>query len=203
MGAFIAGLALILIVGRIFLFHLYNLPSASMEPTLSSGDVFLISTASYGSGPFTRLGRFLGLANAEAAQGPRRGDIVVFRNGHSPYVKRAIGLPGDIVAMVDGRLHLNGAAVETSEEAGNSPHCPYGPTCRILRETLPGGRSYMVMDIMENGPADNFAPVIVPADHYFMLGDNRDNSIDSRFPGMGLVSSGALIGPVLFRLPTR
>ncbi|PZT92650.1 MAG: signal peptidase I, partial [Citromicrobium sp.] len=145
---------------------------------------------------------------------PERGDVIIFKHPIDgfDYVKRAIGLPGDTVAVRDGRVILNGrpiareaagyAEIPTSENTGCDPRGGemVATTCRYrqFRETLPSGKSYLTIDF-GRGPLDDFAPVVVPAGHIFAMGDNRDNSLDSRVPatpggGVGIVDADLLVG---------
>ena len=211
------------VVVRTFIFAPFSIPSGSMLPRMMIGDYLFVAIWPYGysrySVPWGAVpfdGRILGGE-------PKRGDVVVFRHPGSDedYVKRLIGLPGDTVQMRGGQLILNGEPVPKvriadylMERSPNSP-CRYvGPDavlppamvngqayCRYprYRETLPGGKSYDVLDQLD-APADNTAPVVVPEGHYFMMGDNRDDSADSRFPpdsvskGVGLLPAENVIG---------
>jgi len=175
---------IIAMVIRTFLFQPFNIPSESMKATLLVGDYLFVSKYSYGythfSLPFSpRLfsGRIFGSA-------PKRGDVVVFRlprDDSIDYIKRVIGLPGDKIQMIDDMLYINGAPVKR-ERVDDYVSEEDGATQRVkqYRETLPNGVSYVTMDLTENGFLDNTQVYTVPPDHYFMMGDNRDNSTDSR-----------------------
>ena len=175
---------IIALVIRTLLFQPFNIPSESMKATLLVGDYLFVSKYSYGythySLPFSpRLfsGRIFGSAL-------KRGDVVVFRlprDDSVDYIKRVVGLPGDKIQMIDGVLNINGTPVKrervedyVSDEDGVSQRV------KQYRETLPNGVSYVTMDLTDNGFLDNTQVYTVPPDHYFMMGDNRDNSTDSR-----------------------
>ena len=192
------GLLIALLI-RILLFQPFNIPSGSMKPTLLVGDYLFVSKYSYGysrySLPFSPplfSGRILGSA-------PERGDVVVFRlpkDDSTDYIKRVIGLPGDRIKMVDGLLHINGVPVKR-ERMGDFIDDEGGGTDRVRRwrETLPNGVTYESLDLQDNGPLDNTEEYIVPSGHYFMMGDNRDNSTDSRvLSAVGYVPFENLIG---------
>lgn len=206
-------------VFRTLFFQPFWIPSGSMKDTLLIGDFLFVNKMAYGYSryscpfgvcPFT--GRLL-------FSEPSRGDVVVFRhpvNG-SDFIKRLIGLPGDTVQMKNGVLFLNGQEVkqdpagvfeEIYEQQGpmrNLPRCENGPVgqgdiCKKTRsrETLPEGRTHDVLNIDVNGYGDNTDVFTVPAGHYFFMGDNRDNSQDSRYAqavgGVGFVPADHLIG---------
>ena len=169
---------------RSFVFQPFNIPSGSMEGTLLVGDYLFVSKAAYGysrySFPFGAVpfsGRFM-------ASTPTRGDVVVFKfpgDNSTDYIKRLIGLPGDRIQMKEGVLYLNDQAIpkvpvaDYVEDFGGQPH--HVPQ---FRETLPNGVSYNVLDRYPGGELDSTQVFVVPEGHYFMMGDNRDNSDDSR-----------------------
>ncbi len=196
----IAYALLIALFIRAFLFQPFFIPSSSMESTLLIGDYLFVAKYSYGyskhSLPFSPplfSGRIMG---AE----PERGDIVVFKqpiDNHTDFIKRVIGLPGDTVQMKDGVLYLNDKAVPRVRVDDFIYRDPAGNVRRIpqYRETLPNGVSYITLDMIRDSVWDNTGLYIVPQGHYFMMGDNRDNSSDSRVPdAVGYVPFENLIG---------
>jgi signal peptidase I len=169
------------------------------------GDYIFVSKYPYGYGPYSlpfsppRLfsGRFFGSE-------PQLGDVVVFRLPRDPssdYVFRIVGLPGDTVQMIGGLLHINGQPVKR-ERIADFVEGEGSRTSRVKqwRETLPNGVSYATLDLVDNGIHDNTRVYQVPAGHYFMMGDNRDNSTDSRVRpevgGVGYVPFENLVGRV-------
>ena len=194
---------LIAAVIRIFLFQPFTIPSASMEPSLFQGDYIIVSKFTYGysrfsSAPFSLPGPHGRLLDQRA----HRGDIVVFklpRDGHTDYIKRLIGLPGDKIQLKDGVVWLNGKPLPREQLPSATETSPFGFSHPVLRwrETLPSGKSYITYDYGPDGDVDNTGVYTVPAGHYFMMGDNRDNSQDSRYPesiGVGYVPEENLIG---------
>ena len=190
---------LIALVLRVFLVQPYTIPSASMEPNLYEGDYIVVTKWSYGysrhSAPFSPPlfeGRLL-------ARAPERGDVVVFKtplDNRTDLVKRLIGLPGDRIQVRNSELWLNGERVPRTPAHGAATD----PRAmgEIFRETLPGGRSYLTQDYGPDGGLDDTDVYVVPEGHYFMMGDNRDNSSDSRVPvgagGVGYLPEENLVG---------
>jgi signal peptidase I len=180
----------------------FRQPSGSMQPTHRVGCYFVVAKWSYGYSrysfaPFHDLfprGRWL-------ARAPERGDVVVFRPAPEPdrdFVKRLIGLPGDRIQMIEGVLHINGEGVQR-EALGLMQIDSDGMVERIpaFRETLPNGVSYVTLDRTPTSELDNTRVYVVPEGHYFMMGDDRDNSADSRVPSyVGYVPYDNLIGRV-------
>jgi signal peptidase I, bacterial type len=194
--------ALILaLVIRTFLFQPFSIPSGSMRPTLLEGDYLFVTKWSYGysrySLPFSPnlfSGRIL-----EGVFGtPQRGDVAVFKFPPNPsldYIKRVIGLPGDRIQMKGGQLFINGEPVprEKVGQINNPDITEVDRPVDVYRETLPNGVSYDTLDLTPNGIGDDTREYVVPEGHYFMMGDNRDNSTDSRF-SVGYVPAENLVG---------
>ncbi|MEL6423860.1 MAG: signal peptidase I [Pseudomonadota bacterium] len=197
---------------RTLLFQPFYIPSGSMKPTLLVGDFLFVNKFAYGysqhSCPFSMCPFEGRLFFSE----PERGDIIVFRhptNG-TDYIKRLVGLPGDTVQMVDGRVILNGTEVpqepdgifvEPNERGARCSNAPVAPGGRCEKaqftETFPNGHAHAVIDTVPFA-SDNTPVLTVPEGQYFFMGDNRDNSLDSRAPrrlgGVGFVHADYLIG---------
>lgn len=193
----VQALILALII-RTFLFQPFSIPSGSMRPTLLEGDYLFVTKWAYGysrySFPFSPpifSGRIWGSS-------PKRGDVVVFKFPPNPsldYIKRVIGLPGDHIQMRDDILYINGNPV-TRELVGRIDNPDITEVDRpvdVYRETLPNGVSYNTLDLTTHSLGDNTREFVVPENHYFMMGDNRDNSTDSRF-NVGYVPEENLVG---------
>ncbi len=173
---------------RIFLYQPFNIPSGSMEKTLLVGDYLFVSKYSYGYSKYSFPLDAIPFSGRIWEGEPKRGDIAVFRKPtktEEDFIKRVIGLPGDKIQMQNGVLYINGTAVPKKRVDDYEEFDSFGNTRRIPRfeETLPNGVVYQVLDRTPDGPGDDTDVYTVPAGHYFMMGDNRDNSSDSRFQG--------------------
>jgi signal peptidase I len=195
-GSFILVFALAILF-RTVCFEMYYIPSASMYPTLVEGDYVVIAKYPYGFSRYSVLFHPpLGHGRLHlGGGGPQRGDIVVFHSKGTVYIKRLIGLPGDRVAVVGGHLWLNGTPVERHFEGVQQDSLLH--PVMLNQERLDNGRVFHTYDHGPMGRFDDFPPTQVPEGHYFMMGDNRDNSDDSRNMGphgIGFVSEESLIG---------
>ena len=222
---FLAKLVLIVVAFRSFVFAPFNIPSESMLPRLENGDYLLAAKWPFGFSSYSLPFSLPLIPGRVLASQPERGDVVIFKappTNSDDYIKRVIGLPGDQVQMVHGQLFLNGQPVpkekapdfeidvtpntrcyaplyerETTYERvrpDGTRYCSYPQ----FKETLPGGRSYFVLDL-ERTAQDSTPVFVVPEDSLFLMGDNRDNSLDSRFPafpkqGIGIVPQANLVG---------
>jgi signal peptidase I len=177
--------AVIAIVIRTFAYEPFNIPSGSMIPTLLVGDYLFVSKTAYGYSKFSFPGGIVPVEGRIWEGAPKRGDVVVFRPPGEPetdFIKRVIGLPGDKIQMRDGILHINGQPVQRQriEDYVDPDDSLVRPVPQYL-ETLPGGVTHPVLEAEGDLGALDDTPIYdVPPDHYFMMGDNRDRSNDSR-----------------------
>lgn len=185
---------------RTFFFEPFNIPSGSMLPTLQIGDYLFVSKTSYG---YSKHSFPFGLADFEGRvmeSEPERGDVIVFKLPTNPsidYIKRLIGLPGDKIQVKRGRLYINGEMVEREEVSMQRIPAPEGGHDNMMEyiETLPGGILHKIYEESDDEALDNTDVYTVPENHYFMMGDNRDNSQDSRVSELvGFVPRENLVG---------
>jgi signal peptidase I len=233
-GKFLLKLGIFMFILRSFIVSPFNIPSESMQPRLLIGDYLLVAKWPYGYSNFSIPFGIPIIPGRIFASQPDRGDVVVFKappTQRDDYIKRVIGLPGDVVQMRAGILYINDIEIdkkriadlvipvtENMKEAAAAENNRYpcwhaefeeatkngGTQCRFPRyqETLPEGKKYQILDLAVGQPGDDTEVFIVPEDHVFVMGDNRDRSADSRFPAeegvaVGIVPQENLVGRAL------
>ncbi len=198
----LAGAALLTFVLKTVAFATYYIPSESMVPTLEVGDRLIATKFDYGYGPYSTP--LVSLPEFPSDDGrlfgslPARGDIVLLShpaNGET-LVKRVIGLPGDHIRVDHGQLVINGEAAPRKFVRTYAYRQFSGPPVQVTEyeETLPGGRVHPIIIQSDDRPAENTGEYVVPAEHIFVMGDNRDNSADSRYASLGYIPVENLIG---------
>lgn len=197
---------LIALAIRSFAYEPFSIPSGSMMPTLLVGDYLFVSKLSYGYSRFSLPLSLPLIPDRILFTEPERGDVVVFRlptNTDKDYIKRIVGLPGDKIQVVQGILHINGNPVKRERVDDFLIDNGFGNVRRVPRyiETLPNGVQHFINESEgDNGPSDNTPVYIVPEGHYFGMGDNRDNSSDSRFLNrVGYIPRQNLIGKAVVK----
>lgn len=184
---------------RSFFFEPFSIPSGSMIPTLLVGDYLFVSKYTYG---YSRYSLPMGVPLFEGRvwyDAPERGDVLVFKlptDNETDYIKRVIGLPGDTVQVRNGRLYINGNIVPRAKKGEFVLRLPDGSAQRFTEytETLPGGYKHPILEISDKERYDDTEIFVVPEDYFFMMGDNRDNSVDSRSISVGMVPKENLVG---------
>ena len=184
---------------RTFLYQPFSIPTASLQPSLLIGDYVIASKFAYGYGQWTFPFGAIPIKGRIFGSEPQRGDIAVFRPvpQKEDFIKRVIGLPGDHIQMINGILNINGEPVQRELVGRGTDTDSFGNTLPVMiyKETLPNGVTHLINEISDNSQLDNTEEYVVPAGHYFMMGDNRDRSQESRvLSAVGYVPESNLIG---------
>ncbi|MGB0670937.1 MAG: signal peptidase I [Rhodospirillales bacterium] len=194
---------LIALAVRTVAYEPFNIPSGSMIPTLLVGDYLFVSKYSYG---YSRYSLPFGLPLIPGRvmySEPERGDVAVFKlpsDNSTDYIKRIIGLPGDRIQVRGGILHINGEPVqrEPLPDLLDGDESGHYQRFKRYREVLPNGKEHLIIEQSDYAPKDNTGVFTVPEDHFFAMGDNRDDSRDSRYPGVGFIPKENLVGRAEF-----
>lgn len=186
-------------VFRSFFYQPFSIPTASLQPSMMIGDYFVASKFTWGYGRYSFSPVEVPIQGRIFGREPNRGDIAVFRPvpQKDDYVKRIVGLPGDTIQMKQGRLYINDVMVEREFIERSTDKDSFGTVLPVLvyKEILPNGVSHLIHEISDKSRMDNTSEYLVPEGHYFMMGDNRDRSQDSRFlSAVGYVPASNLIG---------
>lgn len=187
---------------RSFVAEPFNIPSGSMKPNLLVGDFIFVSKWSYGYSRHSLPFSIPIIPGKIFSSQPNRGDVVVFKtpqDNRTDYIKRVIGIPGDKIKLVSGEISINGNKI-LRKKKGDFIDNDIGVSNKRVRmyEEYHENTSFEILDIMDNSIADNTETFIVPDDHFFVMGDNRDNSQDSRFKTVGFIPSKNLVGKARF-----
>ena len=185
----VAVAVILVLLLRTLLFQPFTIPSASMEPNLYQGDYIIVSKWNYGISKYSLPIALPVIQGRLFNTLPKRGDVVVFKlpkDNKTDFIKRDIGLPGDRVQMKHDQLYINDQAVPNAVvgpvAAEDAKFINGTDSATAYTESLPDGRTHLMQDMVKDGPVDDTDVFVVPEHNYFMMGDNRDNSEDSRFP---------------------
>lgn len=191
--------AVIALCVRSFLFEPFNIPSSSMVPGLLVGDFLFVSKYAYGYSSRSTMFGVLPVSGRVIFTEPKRGDVVVFklpRDNQTDYIKRLVGLPGDKLQLRNGLLYINGLPVDRQKRKVYLAANYLSPPENAIdyKETFRDGHNHVIREEGDNRGLDDTGEFLVPQGHYFFMGDNRDNSQDSRTMNVGFVPADNLVG---------